>query len=225
MRTSQNAIVPLAAGDSLSWEEFEERWNASPRLKFAELVGGKVYMPPPLSESHGETDTSVVCWLAYYAAHTPGTKAATNATCRMLGDAPQPDVHLRVLEERGGRARVEGRFLTGAPELVAEVCLSIAAYDLHEKKDLYRAAGVEEYLAVLIHEREVRWHRLEEGSYEELRAGEDGILRSIVFPGLWLDAAALLARDTRALLKTLEQGLATAEHASFVAALELRTKR
>jgi Uma2 family endonuclease len=216
--------TPLASGDTLTWEQFEERWNATRGLRFAELIGGRVYMPPPLSESHGETDSWVSSWIWHYAAHTPGTKAATNATCRMLGDAPQPDVHLRILEEHGGRARVEGRYLTGAPELVAEVCLSSAAYDLHEKKELYRAAGVEEYIAVLLEEREVRWHRLEEGEYRLLQPGPDGVLRSSGFPGLWLDVEGLLGRDARALIKTLERGIATAEHRSFVETLEARTR-
>jgi hypothetical protein len=43
-----------------------------------------------------------------------------------------------------------------------------------------------------------------------------GVFRSHVFPGLWLDGPALLARDSRRLLQTLDQGLATLEHAAFV---------
>jgi len=47
----------------------------------------------------------------------------------------------------------------------------------------------------------------------------DGILRSEVFPGLWLDPAAFLKRDGRRLLAVLRQGLASPEHAAFVAKL------
>ncbi len=101
----------------------------------------------------------------------------------MLGDGPQPDLHLRVLEESGGQARLEGKYLHGAPELAAETCLSSAAYDLHEKLDLYRAALVREYIVVLLNEREVRWHRLEKGIYMPLSPGPDGIIRSVIFPG------------------------------------------
>jgi hypothetical protein len=47
----------------------------------------------------------------------------------------------------------------------------------------------------------------------------DGLYRSRVFPGLWLDPAALLERNTRRLRAVLDQGLATREHAAFVARL------
>jgi hypothetical protein len=53
----------------------------------------------------------------------------------------------------------------------------------------------------------------------ELAAGSDGVFRSEVFPGLWLDAAALLRRDRRRLLSVLRQGLNTTEHATFVTRL------
>lgn len=48
----------------------------------------------------------------------------------------------------------------------------------------------------------------------------DGILRSGVFPGLWLDVAAMVRRDSAAVLRALQQGLATAEHAAFVVRLQ-----
>jgi len=221
MPTTQK-IAPLAAGDTLTWEEFEARWDATPEIKFAELIGGKVYMPPPLSIPHGEMDGTIICWLGNYASQTAGCKAATNSTVRLLKDAPQPDAHLRLLPECGGRSRVRNNYLHGAPELAAEICLSSAAYDLHEKKELYRAAGVQEYLAVLMYEEEVRWHRLEGGSYKLLKPGKDGVIRSIVFPGLWLDTRALLKENLRQVLDTLNQGLASDEHTKFAA--ELATK-
>ena len=43
--------------------------------------------------------------------------------------------------------------------------------------------------------------------------------RSEAFPGLWLDPAALLAGDLPRALAVLQQGIATPEHASFVASL------
>jgi Uma2 family endonuclease len=214
--------VALAAGDTLTWKQFERRWDATPEVKFAELIGGRVYMPSPLSVTHGEMDSFMQLWAGYYAAHTPGCRTAGNATCRLFGDAPQPDTCLRILEECGGQSRVRGKYLHGAPELVAEVCLSSAAYDLHEKKDLYERAGVDEFVAVLLHEREVRWHRLEEGRYVLLKPVAKGILRSLVFPGLWLNSPALIKTDTATLMETLERGLASAEHAEFVKALRAR---
>ena len=44
-------------------------------------------------------------------------------------------------------------------------------------------------------------------------------MRSEVFPGLWLDPRALLTQDWPRLLAVLGQGLASPEHAAFVARL------
>src|SRR3989442_193806 len=133
----------LVAGDKLSREEFLRRWEAMPHVKRAELIGGIVYMPTPLSRDHGVVDTRADAWLAVYAAFTPGCEAGANTTWLMEEDAPQPDVHLWILPEYGGQARLQGLYPGGAPELATEVCRSSTAYDLHQKKDLYRSAGVQ----------------------------------------------------------------------------------
>jgi hypothetical protein len=43
--------------------------------------------------------------------------------------------------------------------------------------------------------------------------------RSRVFPGLWLDPDALLARNTRRLREVLDLARTTPEHATFIARL------
>lgn len=193
-----------------------------PELKRAELIGGVVYIPSPLSLDHGDMDISVCSWVNHYAAFTPGCRSSSNATCLMLEDSPQPDVHLRILPEFGGRTEVEENLASGAPEFVAEVCFSSAAYDLHQKLALYQEAGVDEYLAVVLHEGELRWHRLQGGEYQIMSPSEDGVYRSVVFPGLWLNGIALLANNMQQVLATLQQGLETEEHTAFCTELEQR---
>lgn len=214
-------IEPLVAGDKLTVDEFLRRWETMPELKKAELIGGVVYMPSPLSVGHGRSDLGLGYLLMHYALQTPGTDAASNATWRMLQDAPQPDIVLRVVEAHGGQSKAEYYF-HGAPELAAEVCHSSTACDLHQKKDLYRQAGVREYLTLLLREQEVRWFRLEGGEYRLLAPAADGKLRSLEFPGLWLDARALLAGRLQDALETLNLGLASPEHADFAATLAKR---
>jgi hypothetical protein len=58
-----------------------------------------------------------------------------------------------------------------------------------------------------------------------LRPGPDGIYRSKVFPGLWLDAEAIFSEDLDRLIEVLEQGLATPEHAAFTAKLAEAKRR
>lgn len=224
--TVEEALPPLVPGDFLSRDEFLRRWEAMPNLKRAELIGGVVYMPSPLSWEHGDTEQNVATWLGVYKAATPGCAGANKATWLMgKKDAPQPDTCLRILPEYGGQSGMRGRYASGAPEFVAEVCISSTAYDLHQKFEVYQRAGVQEYLAVLMREREVRWHRLTRRRFKVVAAPADGVFRSEVFPGLWLDAAALLEGDLARVLAVLQKGIDSAEHKAFVERLARRRAR
>ncbi len=139
----------------------------------------------------------------------------------MLGDSGevQPDQHLRISEAFGGRSRIEGRFLVGPPELIVEVGYSSRSYDLGPKMADYERAGVAEYLFVGVDPEEVRWFVLRDERYTSSPPGDDGLFRSEVFPGLWLDPDALFADDYHALIAGLNRGLATPERAAFVSRL------
>jgi hypothetical protein len=75
---------------------------------------------------------------------------------------------------------------------------------------------VREYLVWRVQDREIDWFVLREGRYDPLPAGDNGITRSTVYPGLWLDRPALLRGDLAAVLAVVQQGLASADHAAFV---------
>ena len=59
-----------------------------------------------------------------------------------------------------------------------------------------------------------------DGHFQPLTPASDGILRSTVFPGLWLEPAALVRGDKAMLKAVIQQGLNSPEHASFVARLQ-----
>jgi hypothetical protein len=222
VNTTQPEAPPLVHGDNLSREEFLRRWELHPGIKKAELIGGVVYMPSPVSRSHGISDIFGGAWLVNYHVATPGTEPGHNATVLLLEDAPQPDDLLRILPEYGGASWTEGDYIAGSPELMVEICRSSAAYDLHQKLDLYREAKVQEYLAILLYEEEVRWHSLKKGKYQLIHPGSDGLWRSRVFPGLWLDGKALLKNDMRTVLNRLQEGIDSPEHQAFVEQLARR---
>ena len=212
MSIVKESVQPLSSGDKLSREEFLRLWDAHPEIKRAELIGGIVYMPSPLSIDHGDKDLDVHGWICLYKSHTHGTAGGANTTTFLLDDSPQPDANLRLLPDFGGRSTVEmrkgKRYLAGIPELFAEICVSSDDHDLHQKLDLYQTVGIPEYLAVLVHEHEIRWHILDNGVYQlSLAPDSDGIHRSRVFPGLWLDGAALLSGDMARVLAKLDEGL------------------
>jgi len=186
----------------------------------AELVGGVVYMPSPVGLDHADEDDDLALWYGLYKRSTKGLCSGKNATV-ILGEfgEVQPDGHLRIPEELEGQTRTEGRYIVGAPELVVEIAQSSRDYDLNEKKADYERAGVLEYLVVELDRHRIHWFILRDERFASLRPGRDGIYRSKVFPGLWLDPAALFARDLDRLIQVLEQGLASPEHAKFVAKL------
>lgn len=210
-------VPPLKTGDRLTRAEFERRYEAMPHLKKAELIDGVVYVPPPVSMGHSRGHSKLGGWLEVYAASTPGTEAGNNATVRLdLDNEPQPDAFLRIETSCGGQSRVVNDYLEGAPELIVEVASSSVSYDLHAKLNVYRRSGVKEYVVLRVLDHDMDWFVLREGRYESKTLDAAGLFRSEVFPGLWLDKAAAVKGDIAKMLATLQQGLASAEHAAFV---------
>lgn len=210
---------PLESGDHLSRAEFERRYEAHPEIKKAELIEGIVYVATPVrAQRHGRPHSDVIGWLSIYRAATPGITVLDNTTLRLDNDnEPQPDAMVCLEPALGGRSWIgDDDYVEGSPELIVEVAASSAAYDLHGKLHAYQRNGVQEYLAVLMYEQRVDWFVLREGVYERLEPDEAGVLRSRVFPGLWLASQALLAGDLAAVLQVLQAGLASPEHGQFV---------
>ncbi|HSN78332.1 MAG TPA: Uma2 family endonuclease [Anaerolineae bacterium] len=194
------SLPPLNAGDRLSRAEFERRYHAHPEIKKAELVEGIVYMPSPARfAQHSQPHLDIVTWLGLYRSATPGVAGGDNATLRLDHEnVVQPDALLRLDPKLGGHSSVtKDDYLAGPPELVVEIAASSVSYDLGVKRRVYARNGVQEYLAAQAYEQRVEWFVLREGVYEALQPDADGILRSEVFPGLWLPVDALWAGDLR----------------------------
>ncbi len=212
----------LENGDQLTAREFLRRYSAMPEVKKAELVNGIVHMSSPVrTDKHSDPDALLQGWLFNYALATPGTRNSANGTVRLgPDDVPQPDASLRLLPECGGRARVDEKgYLVGPPELVVEIAASTASLDVNDKLTAYRRARVREYLVWRTEDECVDWWELVEDEYHHLPEQPDGSIRSRIFPGLWLHPEALLDLDAARLMNTLREGLASAEHAAFVAEL------
>jgi Uma2 family endonuclease len=217
---SQRGIPPLVAGDRLTRAEFERRYQAMPEVKRAELIEGIVYMPSPVRITHHARQHIVLgMWLAYYFTRTPGLEdVGDNATVRLDGDNEvQPDVCLLRPAAAGGLARVdEDGYIVGPPALVGEVSGSTVSMDLHQKLNVYRASGVQEYLVWRVDDAAIDWLALRDGRYEPLTPDAEGLVRSEVFPGLWLNVPALLSGDLARVLADLDRGVADSSHAEFV---------
>jgi hypothetical protein len=94
---------------------------------------------------------------------------------------------------------------------------------MHQKKGNYQRAGVREYVVVCIEERQLYWFNFK--TRRLIRPDSRGIYRSLVFPGLWLDEPALLARKSPRIARIVRQGLKSPEHAAFVKRLQTAFRR
>lgn len=213
------ALPPLENGDRLTRHEFERRYDALPHLRKAELIEGVVYMPAALRfRSHSEPHGNLMIWLGNYKVATPGVNLGVEPTVRLDSEnSPQPDAVLLIDSACGGQARIsEDDYVEGAPELVAEIAASSAAIDLGDKKRAYRRNGVQEYIVWQVYDRHIDWFRLKDGEYLSLPVDEQGIIRSQIFPGLWLSVTAVLAGQMQQVLSVLQTGLNSTEHQTFV---------
>jgi Uma2 family endonuclease len=220
--TRDDTLPALENGDQLTRAEFERRYEAMPHLKKAELIEGIVYVPSPVRHrQHGAPHAHLIIWLGQYAAHTPGVEVGDNSSVRLdLDNEPQPDALLFIDPTCGGQVRISNDgIIEGAPELVAEVASSSVSYDLHAKLHVYRRSGVREYIVWRVLEREIDWFVLRQGQYERMPVDAQGLIRSEVFPGLWLDPGALVRGDLAGVLAVIQQGLVSPEHVAFVTRL------
>lgn len=224
-RKTDEALPLLHPGDCLDQPTFHARYEAMPEDTRAELIGGVVYMPSPLSLSHGSHHAWLITWLGNYFIATPGTNVVDNATTILGKDSePQPDAALILIDGQTRKTRIgKEEYLSGAPEFIAEVALSSESIDLHAKKRDYERHGVREYLALRVRDASAVWFVRDGDRFVELPPDQDGIHRSRIFPGLWLDATALLRGDMKRVQDVLNQGLATPEHGAFLVHLSQRS--
>lgn len=222
-RETLRSIAPLENGDRLSREEFERRYAAMPANCKAERIEGLVYMAAALRfKSHGLPHSHLNSWMTTYSAFTPGTFVADAPSVRLNDENdPQPDIILILDPALGGQTRItDDDYIEGAPELIAEISASTVSIDLGAKKNAYESNGVQEYVVWRVLDQELDWFILESGQYIPLAPDADGITRSRIFPGLWLDISALLNQNLQQVLTTLQQGTQSQAHQAFLKQLK-----
>jgi Uma2 family endonuclease len=209
--TSPKTIPLLENGDRLSRHEFERRYTAMPHQKTgsnkAELIEGIVYMASPLRiRSHAQPHSQIITWLGLYQSNIPSLLIGIEPTVRLdLDNEFQPDAVMFI--PGGGASITDDDYIAGAPELVIEVAASTVSIDLHQKKAAYRRNGVQEYIIWRTLDREIDWFSLQDGEYIRLEIDEQGVIKSKVFPGLWLAVKSMLSGSMADVLAILQAGL------------------
>jgi len=210
---------PLENGERLTANEFLRRYEAMPDGVRAELIEGRVYIDmSPVSGHHGRPHATLGFWLGYYTSRTPGLMFYDNTTTRLDADnTVQPDLSLTVPSASTGKIAEDAKgYIVGGPQLVAEIANTTRSLDLNEKLHAYRRNGVQEYLVWRTRDAAVDWFVLEGDDYARLDPDPaDGLLKSRVYPGLWLDVAALLEHDLAAVAAAVERGCTGGDHTAF----------
>jgi Uma2 family endonuclease len=225
-KAPQRYVPPFENGDRMDQKTFHALYLQTPPGFKAELIGGVVYMASPVSGFHSVPNFVTGTWLGVYAAETRGVQGCTDNSAIMSDESePQPDQCLIIQEAAGGQTRWdENRYLIGAPELAIEVSNSTVGIDLNAKLRDYERYGVREYLVVAMRQREVHWFVRRKDRFAAMKLPADGVLKSKIFPGLWLLVDGAFDETATRLLATLRKGLASAEHAKFAAKLAKKLK-
>jgi Uma2 family endonuclease len=209
----------LRDGMKLRQPEFHRLYEQYPDDTKFELIDGVVYMASPAGGDHGCGSHGINGALFIYNVKTPGVQGGNNMSAILGWDSePQPDVILRILPECGGQSQFnEQNYLVGAPELVCEVAVSSLRLDLGKKLKVYEKYGVQEYIVFDAKDHTLHWFQLP--GHEMIHPDSQGIYKSQLFPGLWIDSKALARGDAAGLFAAVDAGTKTAAHKKFVAKL------
>jgi Uma2 family endonuclease len=205
---------------------FHKLYLKTPAKFRAELIVGVVHIGSRVTARHGGSHANIIWWIAKYSMTTPGTAAYDNTTTILSDDTePQPDAALLIDQRHGGQTRIDRQgYIQGAPEFIAEIADSSDSIDLGAKKGAYEKAGVGEYLVISVIEEQVHWFVRRSCHFEPLVVAEDGVLKSELFPGLWLHPAAFFKPSKSRFRAVTKKGLDSPEHSAFVVDLEARRK-
>lgn len=144
-------------------------------------------MASPLRfQRHAEPHSLLMVWLDTYKVMTPGVRIGDNATVRLDLDNEPQPDVVLLIDEQLGG-------------------------QAYISNDDYVEGAPEQVL-----ENKLDWFSLQNSEYVLLPADAEGVIKSRVFPGLWLAVNALISKDMKHVIAVLQQGLNSTEHALFL---------
>jgi Uma2 family endonuclease len=171
----------------------DEEFLALPREVHGDWIDGQVVLKGGQTDRHqdllGLLMATVHCWLE---AHDAG-HSLFNFQMRAVPGGPGREVEYLCLTNEHYRERVRFTYVDGPADVAFEI-LS----DATRERDLqmrveYAAGAVPEYWMIDPEQKWVEVCRLaRDGTYETVCDGSSGVLKSEVFPGLWLRTEWLL---------------------------------
>ena len=167
----------------MAYEEFLD-WH--PASGLAEWVNGEAILMPPPSLQHQDLIAFLSDRLRWFVrSRDLGKVFFAPVQMRLRTSGREPDI-LFVAKEHHNRFRE--LYLDGPADLVVEVISPEGrSRDRIEKFREYQQAGVREYWLVDPARQEAEFYALDEdGVYQPLLVGSDGVFRSDVLKGFWL---------------------------------------
>jgi len=79
---------------------------------------------------------------------------------------------------------------------------------------------VKEYIVWQVLDQKLDWFVLRDGEYVVQEPDEAGVIRSEIFPGLWLAVASLLDGNMVRVLAVVQEGVNSPDHAAFMEQLQ-----
>lgn len=159
-----------------------------------DLIDGVIYMASPDNTDANDLFVWLVAVLAPFIHRKKAGKLYGSRVAFRLDEwnGPEPDLGFVRKEHEH---RIRRGHVKGAPDLAVEIVSPESIErDYEKKRDQYESAGVEEYWIIDDIEKKVTLLRLDgKGKYREVRPRQ-GILRSRVLKGFWLDTAWLWQR-------------------------------
>lgn len=160
-----------------------------------EIIGGELIVNPAPTSGHQRVFLTLARILDDYAFET-GAGELHPAPFDVVfspHDALQPD--LVFLLSSHPRVKDEENSIDYPPDLLVEVVSpSSTGIDRVRKMGLYAKFGVPEYWIADPWQKTLTLYTLEGGSYTPIIPGTDGVVESLVLPGLRVDSALVFAR-------------------------------
>ncbi len=179
----------LAEPALLSFEDFLEQYDGI----HCEWVDGKVELMSPVSRLHQEINGFLLVLMNLYVVeHDLGTVYNQTFMMRLPSrrSGREPDI-LFVSKER--EHLIRDNFFDGAGDFVVEIISPESVErDRVTKLNEYEAAGIGEYWIIDGWKKEILFYQLgENGQYQQISPEPDGVYRSKMLPGFWINVAWL----------------------------------
>jgi Uma2 family endonuclease len=166
----------------------EEFFRGAPEDRKAELIDGVMIMPSPPFDPHERLQNFLLTLLRVYVEELELGEVRGSRTPVELGidQVPEPDV-LFVAKQRAHIIQNKG--ILGAPDLVIEILSAGTAHrDRGRKFRAYERAGVGElWLIDPYGPTGTKFYHLRNGRFSLVRPDKNGILRSAVVSGFWIN--------------------------------------